>query len=732
MKKKKGFTLIEMLGVIIILGILLTLAISSYTIYLNHTRSKTFSIEEKSMATAAQDAYTDCVSNHPNNNFCKNHPELNTKYTYELIYLNELIEDQYIDPIKNPYNTEQFCDIDRSYVYVSSKNNTSENNNSDVVYLSCLICGDHKSKNCLDDDIDYSTFDTTCNAYYDQVGGQAYDGNWTDRTVYLSFGASGNYRYGINEYRYTTDSKSFTSIAANRTTNTASLTLDQNVGNKKYQVQAYDGMNGKGTLVSCGANVKIDKANINSVTITGKTKSGSKVESNKWAMEQVTLTANVNPATSTSGYTYQWYLNGTKLGEPTTSNTLTVQGQGTYQVEVTNGVNKNKKSNEFIVKVDTKPPTCTLAASGTDYRGVYTSNVNITFETAADIESEGFEGSGIAKREIDVPTLTNDIVNQKITGTVTDGVGRTGTCTITITKDAKTPTISAKSSDNSITQSTDKAITDYFNITFGVSGGSTECKVGDKVVTNTNNLQLGVNTVTCTTSGNNGKVSSASTTFKHSYTATGRCSNGTLVNNNACSFTSNASVCGTTCHGGFDNTNCSSCHTGDPQECVGGIVTDYDNCTQWSCVLFKSCRLPVCMADQQRCMRENGGSACYSQGGGEWCYDGPNKRQSGCGTENIVENTLSQCANANSKTCNAYGTKYDGCASRQNTCQYGCDQVWNGCQYTTDNSCTKTSYLSYSCPTNGVNGNTGQSLTPTLGSKVCDDSSCTTIPTCSF
>ena len=51
MKQKNGFTLIEMLGVIILLGILVSVAIGSYSRYLVQSQAKAFKIEELSFKT---------------------------------------------------------------------------------------------------------------------------------------------------------------------------------------------------------------------------------------------------------------------------------------------------------------------------------------------------------------------------------------------------------------------------------------------------------------------------------------------------------------------------------------------------------------------------------------------------------------------------------------------------------------------------------------------------------
>lgn len=140
---KKGFTLIELLAIIIILGIIFSIAMGSYNRYLKTSREKSFEMAEKTLLNDVKDAYADCLSN-SKNIFCTNHP--NIGYQNETIYLKELIDAEYSGKIKNPYQTDSFCDMERSYVKIDV-NNTNMNN-KDISYKVCLICGNVKSTSC--------------------------------------------------------------------------------------------------------------------------------------------------------------------------------------------------------------------------------------------------------------------------------------------------------------------------------------------------------------------------------------------------------------------------------------------------------------------------------------------------------------------------------------------------------------------------------------------------------
>ncbi len=745
---KKGFTLVELLGVIILLGILATIAVVGYSNYLGNSKKKAFTIEEENFISATRSAYADCISNKTDNDFCSNHPNLETKYTYQFVYLKELIDDNYIRVIKNPYNVEQACDSEKSYVYVGSKNDADSSVNSDIAYKVCLICGDHKSKDCLDDDTDYSSFETTCKAYYDTVGGELYDGAWTDRNVVLEFGASGNYRYGINEYNYSiNDSGSYIKTANSNDKTT--ITLNNDVKSSNYKVYALDGMNKKGTIANCGT-INIDKGIINSVNITGKTKSGANVISDKWAMEEVILTANVNPSNSASGYLYQWYLNGEKYGDQTTINTLTVNGFGTYQVEVTNKLGKTiVKSNEFVVKIDTKSPTCTLKVSGTLYNEIYTSDVTIQFDTVADKENDNFDGSGVVNKQLSKDIVNYNKANEIITGTVTDGVGRIGTCSVSITRDNEIPNITAKSGENKILNTDNKAITDYFDIKYGVSGGNTVCKVGTKVISNTNDLTLGINTVTCIATGNNGMTSSAITRFVHQYYADSKCSKGKLDNKKTtCSYSEKT--------GTKTTYNCNSYpgYTLSGDECIKKTTETTTDTKEITCSLWKSCTTGTVTG---HCKNDSGvtisSSTCYINSKIE-INDGKSKCESNCAhscsTHKYSCSVSSSTTTGKQLECgseSASGSRCSGAKSAE--CPNGYSRVG------TTTTCTKTiitpktdtqqatpvvedvyktTYVkpTYSCLTTGTNTSTNTTVSPELGEAICPGNKCSSVPLCTF
>ena len=511
-KKEQGFTLIELLAVFVILAVILGIAVGSYNYYIRSSRNKAYKLAEDAMQVAASNILTDCMTSAKEDmgNFCNAHQAPATQYEYDVMTGADLVKYNYLDPIVNPDNTEEYCDMETSYVYISNKANSEEENNNDFVYKVCLRCGDRKSEECRDDVLngEATNWSTTCQITYDEEGARAYDGKWTDEDLYLQFSASGDYKYGINQYRYQIGSSSkWVGIRAKNDAATAHLTAT--VDDAIIKSEAYDGLNQvvKATCTSAGGaggaggtKVKIDKTEIKGVTVTGALTDKTVVKSNNWAKAddgKVVLTANPNPAKTPSGYYYQWYKDGAKI-EGATEKTYTANLRGNYKVEITNGVGKqHKTSEEFVVKIDKNKPECTLIDSGTKSTFLsdwYVGDVTIRFNTTSDLEDDGIVGSGILKTEIDKPLVTD-------------------TCKITIKKDNKKPTPTPKDNPKTLGNE-DYNFSDNVDPGWGPGEGTVTCDPAQSQKT-------GNYSVTCTvTSATTGESTTTTFDVKHSYPGT--------------------------------------------------------------------------------------------------------------------------------------------------------------------------------------------------------------------
>ena len=139
---KKAFTLVEMLAVVLILGVIMAIATISYSKHLNTSRQKSFEIAENSFHDTLEEAYVDCSANFTKNDFCNRH---NKPKASDKIYLSELINNGYIENIKDPYSTEKNCDIN-SYIEITGID--SNDGIESYSYNICLMCSNQTSEGC--------------------------------------------------------------------------------------------------------------------------------------------------------------------------------------------------------------------------------------------------------------------------------------------------------------------------------------------------------------------------------------------------------------------------------------------------------------------------------------------------------------------------------------------------------------------------------------------------------
>ena len=131
----KGFSLVEIIAVIIIIGVIATIAAPSVSKYIGGSQLTTFVAYENSMEDAAKNAVLDCVGN--NSSKC----ELPVKGATNIIKLSYLIEEGFIDKITTPKGGK--CDFEKSFVKVENRGNLNYKFNV------CLYCDEYTSDNSI-------------------------------------------------------------------------------------------------------------------------------------------------------------------------------------------------------------------------------------------------------------------------------------------------------------------------------------------------------------------------------------------------------------------------------------------------------------------------------------------------------------------------------------------------------------------------------------------------------
>ena len=132
---KKGFTMIELLATITLMGIIATMAVVAYTKYVDTTRNTVYKDYEKSLEVAATNYFLNNTGLLPSVNNSNGTKVLATT----------LINEGYLENMKDPKNNSFNCN-NNSYVIVTRKDNVGFNMN--LEYKVCLVCSKYKSSSC--------------------------------------------------------------------------------------------------------------------------------------------------------------------------------------------------------------------------------------------------------------------------------------------------------------------------------------------------------------------------------------------------------------------------------------------------------------------------------------------------------------------------------------------------------------------------------------------------------
>ena len=174
-KKKRnsqGFTLIEIIGVIIIIGVIMIIGTVAVSGYIESSKERTYESYKKDLEGATDNLMIECISG--NEEGC-DIPEYgrDIKISY-----NELVEKGYSDRLKDPEG-EGYCD--KSYVIAK---NTSENG-VELEYQVCLYCSKYKSEEAGCEEIGGSDgVPPTCD--YSEITGASKE--WTNEERVISIG----------------------------------------------------------------------------------------------------------------------------------------------------------------------------------------------------------------------------------------------------------------------------------------------------------------------------------------------------------------------------------------------------------------------------------------------------------------------------------------------------------------------------------------------------------------
>jgi len=160
MNSSKGFSLVELLGVMVVLGILLSMGIGAYTRYRKSAANSAYEIMSKNAASAAENYFMDHVG-------------------YDSVSFEELIDGNYLEPTKDPMFEGEICGGTVNIFDKTEQQGTVLESN---VYKVIVNCRKHDSCNLYPADLE-------C----DPDGGIITDGKSTVYHMGLA-----NYNFGKN------------------------------------------------------------------------------------------------------------------------------------------------------------------------------------------------------------------------------------------------------------------------------------------------------------------------------------------------------------------------------------------------------------------------------------------------------------------------------------------------------------------------------------------------------
>ena len=163
----------------------------------------------------------------------------------------------------------------------------------------------------------------------------------------------------------------------------------------------------------CNQSINIDKTTSVGVTIDGVIENTTNVyTSGTLTNKNVTLNSTVNPVTTVSGYSYQWYKDDNKISSATTPS-YTAEESGIYKLVVTTGSGIIGTSNEFDVEIDKIAPVVNYSLSG----GLYSEQQTILV-TSSD-ENYAYMDIVVTKNSVRVyeeSNITSETKNITLTG----------------------------------------------------------------------------------------------------------------------------------------------------------------------------------------------------------------------------------------------------------------------------------------------------------------------------
>ena len=354
--KKTGFTLLELLATIIILGLLTTIVIGVILPLLNRGNDEYYKNQENMLVLAARDYFADHKSRLP-----KEIGETST------VTLKELIEGKYIDPIKDKEGVD--CDFEKSTVVVQKITE------KDYQYYVTLVCnGDN------DNEEDDPTYESEKDKQKPTI---VFNPNKESSTNPINIKMIMKDNKGIASYRYVVekDGSEYQDSGYQNYTTDPTINLTEK---GTYRITGY--------AIDTGGNETTKKSGeyeIYEGISCSEVNFESNIESETWSKE--TIEVDITVPSNTYRYeieikkdngTYQ--LEKTVIGSAKTK--ISLSNTGNYQLRVTvydrDGSSCSKESEAYYV--DKTPPSCPTITSTANANSWTNNNITLTIQPTSD------------------------------------------------------------------------------------------------------------------------------------------------------------------------------------------------------------------------------------------------------------------------------------------------------------------------------------------------------------
>lgn len=202
-----------------------------------------------------------------------------------------------------------------------------------------------------------------------------------------------------------------------------------------------------------------------------------------------------------NGDKYLYCVGGTECtpvieeNKPNGSKIITDEGVNVVCAKAVNDLGESDVVCTEPIKLDKTAPTIgNITFTGTMGKNSwYTTDVNINIEDGSD------SLSGHASTVSSVSSVTSNTKGTMVYLVTTDLAGNSAVNAYNIKVDKDRPTIVAKDGDVEILEGTSNSSSNYFNVSYGISGGSISCNPS-----NTSSLEAGNQLIICSAIGGNG------------------------------------------------------------------------------------------------------------------------------------------------------------------------------------------------------------------------------------